>query len=356
MPGNLECVWAILRPKIVNKETIFKEIILAGFYSPPRSRKNAKLLDHLISTFHVMLTKYPNCGWAAGGDKNQFPLAPLLGALPKCRQLVTKNTYKNSKIYDIILTNMGQYYSIPYIAKACQPDDSSSGAVPSDHDMAVAEPLAGSGATRTREYTVRTSQPFPQSGINEFGAWLHTVRWEAELTVDMDPTDMALKMEEKVRQKVQTVFPTKQVRISADDKPFITAEIKKLDKYVKREYKLRGKSDKYCMLKQIYDEKFKKASSGFLTGCVQDMMIEAPGKAYRALKKLGARPGDCDDDTGFVITSHVDQSLTASQSVEKLADYFSEISQQYSPFCSQNLPDTVRTSIEAPVNSKDIPK
>ena len=125
----------------------------------------------------------------------------------------------------------------------------------------------------------------------------------------MDPTDMAFKMEEKVRQKVQTVFPTKQVRISADDKPFITAEIKKLDKYVKKEYKLRGKSDKYCKLKRIYDDKFKKASSDYLNGVVKDMMTEAPGKAYRALKKLGARPGDCDDDTGFVITSHVDQSL-----------------------------------------------
>ena len=135
VPGNLECVWAILRPKIVTKETLFKEILLAGFYSPPRSRKNAKLLDHLISTFHSLLMKYPNCGWAAGGDKNQFPLAPLLGALPKCRQLVTKNTHKNSKIYDVILTNMGQFYSVPYIAPACQPDDSASGAVPSDHDM-----------------------------------------------------------------------------------------------------------------------------------------------------------------------------------------------------------------------------
>ena len=35
-----------------------------------------------------------------------------------------------------------------------------------------------------REYTVRASQPFPQSGLAEFGAWLHRVRWDAELTDD----------------------------------------------------------------------------------------------------------------------------------------------------------------------------
>ena len=79
---------------------------------------------------------------------------------------------------------MGQYYSVPYVSKAVQPDDCTSGAVPSNHDMAVAEPLAGAGCTSTREYRVKTSQPFPQSGISEFGAWLHTVPWEDELTPD----------------------------------------------------------------------------------------------------------------------------------------------------------------------------
>ena len=121
-------------------------------------RTGRKLIDHIISTLHILLTKYPNCGWVAGGDKNQLPVAPFLAALPKYRQLVTKNTHKGKSIYDILLTNMGQYYSIPYIAPACQPDRPNSGAVPNDHDCAVAEPLAGSGGGSTREYTVRSSQ------------------------------------------------------------------------------------------------------------------------------------------------------------------------------------------------------
>ena len=82
VPSKLECVWAILRPKNITKNTQFKEIVLCGFYSAPKSKKNAKLLDHMIGTMQVLLTKYPKCGYAAGGDKNQFPLGPLLGALP----------------------------------------------------------------------------------------------------------------------------------------------------------------------------------------------------------------------------------------------------------------------------------
>ena len=356
VPGNLECVWAIMRPKNVTRDTQFKEIILCAFYSPPKSRKNAKLLDHLISTLHLLLTQYPRCGWVAGGDKNQLPLAPLLGALPKCRQLVTNYTYKGTKIYDVLLTNLGQYYSVPYIAPAVQPDDPSTGAVPSDHDTAVAEPLAGAGRAITREYSVRSSQPFPESGLKEFGAWLNEVKWEGELTWDLNPTQQAYKFEEMCRLSVKSIFPTKSVRVSNEDKPFITAELKKLDKYVKREYRKRGKTGKYDKLKSVYDSKYEKAASQYINGVVEDMMQEAPGKAYRAMKKLGARPGDCDQEAGFTLTSHVDDNLTPKQSVERMADYFSAISQQYSPLDVDLLPERVRAKLEAPINSMDIPK
>ena len=52
--GNLECVWAMLRPKHITRNTKYKGYILRGFYSPPKSRKNAKLIDHLISTLHMV--------------------------------------------------------------------------------------------------------------------------------------------------------------------------------------------------------------------------------------------------------------------------------------------------------------
>ena len=81
------------------------------FYSPPKSRKYTKLLDHMISTLHMIMRKYPDCGWVAGGDRNQFPLAPLLAALPNSRQLVTQINYKKSgKIYNVLITNMGPIY------------------------------------------------------------------------------------------------------------------------------------------------------------------------------------------------------------------------------------------------------
>ena len=53
------------------------------------------------------------------------------------------------------------------------------------------------------------------------------------------------------------------------------------------------KSQKYKSLKLAYDTKFKKAAQDQLSKPVYDMMNEHPGKAYSALKRMGARPGDC---------------------------------------------------------------
>ena len=86
------------------------------------------------------------------------------------------------------------------------------------------------------------------------------------------------------------------------------------------------------------------------------MMLEAPGKAYRAIKKLGASPGDADLVSGFVIASHVDQNLSAKQSAERLAEYFSAISQQYAPLNWENLEERVKIKLQAPVLTCSVPK
>ena len=52
IPYNLEICWGLMRPKDVSN-TIIREINVASFYSPPKSRKKNKLLDHLLTTMHI---------------------------------------------------------------------------------------------------------------------------------------------------------------------------------------------------------------------------------------------------------------------------------------------------------------
>ena len=51
IPYNLEVIWGIIKPK--DERAVFKRIIVCSFYSPPNSRKNAKLSDHIVTTLHI---------------------------------------------------------------------------------------------------------------------------------------------------------------------------------------------------------------------------------------------------------------------------------------------------------------
>ena len=59
---------------------------------------------------------------------------------------------------------------------------------------------------------------------------------------DLTSTEQAKNMELILNQQVDLTFPTKSVRVSSQDLPYITGDIKKLDKYIKKVYKLKGKS------------------------------------------------------------------------------------------------------------------
>jgi hypothetical protein len=167
-PDKVEAVFGLMRPK--NGTANIREIIIAAFYSPPKSRKNPLLLDHLLSTTLFLLSKYPNAGVVIGGDKNDFYITPLLDGIPRLRNIVTKPTHK-AKVLDIMLTNMHSLYSVPIITPPVAPDDPLCG-VPSDHSTLVAIPLSSDTLQQVREYITRISRPLPESGILEFGKWL----------------------------------------------------------------------------------------------------------------------------------------------------------------------------------------
>ena len=57
IPHNLEIIWGLLKPK--SEESFFKKMIVCSFYSPPKSRKNSKMTDPIITTLQMLKMKYP---------------------------------------------------------------------------------------------------------------------------------------------------------------------------------------------------------------------------------------------------------------------------------------------------------
>ena len=74
-----------------------------------------------------------------------------------------------------------------------------------------------------------------------------------------------------------------------------------------------------------------------------------PGQAYQIMKKLGAQPGDCGENTTFTLPSHESERLTEQQSAERIATYFASISQEYPPLDINCLPARVQTQLETDV-------
>ena len=86
VPQNIEAVWGLLKPKCGS--ALFKKIIVCSFYSPPSRKSNSKMADHLVSTLHMLTSKYPDCGIILGADKNKMDIRPLLNCGMKLRQVV----------------------------------------------------------------------------------------------------------------------------------------------------------------------------------------------------------------------------------------------------------------------------
>jgi hypothetical protein len=350
-PDKVEVVFGLMRPKKGTAK--IREIIIAAFYSPPKSRKNPLLLDHLLSTTQFLLSKYPNAGVVIGGDKNDLNITPLLDGIPRLRQIVTKPTPKN-KVLDIMLTNMHLLYCVPIITPPVAPDDPLCG-VPSDHSTPIAIPLSTETLDQVREYITKISRPLPESGILEFGEWICSEDW-TDIPENVDPTEQVLAFEKICSKKLDVIFPQKTVRINPHfDKPFITSELKQLDRAVKREYRKRPKSAKYIRLKDSYDRKFEKAAADYLAKTVRTLKEDDPGKAYRCLKKMAAQPGDNQDEGSFTLLSHLEDNLTPEQSIEKIAQHFAAISQEFLPLDYNLLPVDVQAKLNQQVSESDLP-
>ena len=131
LPKSVEVVWGLLRPKVVTGKIV--TIIVCCFYSPPRSRKNSALVDHLTVTLHSLLSIHSNAGVIISGDRNSIDAQTLLSIDPALRQIVKVPT-RGLKTLDVIVSNLARYYDDPIIIPPIIPDNPGFGA-PSDHKI-----------------------------------------------------------------------------------------------------------------------------------------------------------------------------------------------------------------------------
>ena len=84
-------------------------------------------------------------------------------------------------------------------------------------------------------------------------------------------------------------------------------------------------------------------------------MKDDPGKAYRCLKRLASQPGDHADEGDFTLTAHLNENLTPEQSIERIAQHFANISQEFAPLNYNLLPSDVQAKVDQPLVDNEMP-
>ena len=339
-PQGVEAVWGLLKPKCGTAQ--FKKIIVCSFYSPPSKRKHSKMADHLVSTVHMLITKYPGSGIIMGADKNTMDIRPLLNCGLKLRQVVDKNTRQN-KILSIIVMNTFQFYNSPIIVPPIGPDDPHNGK-PSDHSVPVCAPHTDRYSRPIRGYRLQKYQPLPDNGVAKFGEWIMREDW-ASISDSVSPTEQVAQFEFLTLKKLNEFCPEKSIKLSSQDKFWMDSELKNIHRKKSREYEKRGKSEKYLELSKLFKRKYKSAAQKYMKKNVQDLKDSNPGKAFRTLKRMAAQPGDCSENGTFTLPNHEAEGLCAEQSAEKIAQHFADISQEFPPLNINLLPGHVRDKL-----------
>ena len=215
------------------------------------------------------------------------------------------------------------------VVRSVDPDCPSKGKR-TDHDVPIIYPLDNFSITESTSYREKTTRPLPDSGVRRFGLAMMSKGWE-EVRLEDSPTQQDNALQALLSDMLEASLPTKTVKLRNNDKPFITQEIKVIDRKRRREYDKHGKSQKYLALNTVYERKLKAAKQAYLNSNVRALLDTEPGRAYSILKRLGAQPGDTGDAATFDIQEHVSLGLSPAESADRIAQKFAQISQEFPP-------------------------
>ena len=154
-----------------------------------------------------------------------------------------------------------------------------------------------------------------------------SVNWNF-LETGLSSTEIVTLFQQHCTNLVDKHFPLKTVKISSHDSPFFNERLRVLRRQRQWEYRRSGKSKKYLEIKKKFDEAFEKAAHDYKNKLITEVTEGKRGNAYRAIRKLG---DNSSNDASFDIPAHVEADLSDEQSAELLADYFSRISQEFTP-------------------------
>ena len=312
---------------------MIQKIVLGSIYSEPNSKKKTATLDHIAETYNQLNAKYgKGLYWILAGDTNDLKLDPILHLSPNLKSVVTKPTRLNpDRVLDNIIKDLPKWYQTPECLPPLEADPGSGGKQ-SDHLIVTMTPICTINNKPARTARVINVRPMKQSGIDLFGEWLNKQTWKEVLEAEtLD--EKAEMLQNMLVDKVDEFLPQKQRKVSSDDQPFCTEEMKRFKRLKAREFHKHRRSVKWRELNAKYKKAVSKANRTYYKNVIKDLKTAKTSQWYSMLKKLCSYDQHKSDP---VIVNSI-KHLSNEDQAKAIVDKFSKVSQEYDPLLAEDI-------------------
>ena len=325
IPWGVEAVWCLLTPKNVSHDSQIQKIACCAVYSKPSSKKKTLLLDHISDTYNLLGAKYGRgLHYIIAGDTNDLKLDNILSLDNRFVQVVKKWTRMDPPaILDPVIMTLSKFYQEAECLEPLDSDQDKDG-VRSDHRIVVCRPITVINNNSVRQTRTVTVRPFPQSGLDKFRDWFIDQTWEDVYNKE-SAHEKAEIFQKILVNKVDEIFPQKIRKINSDDQPWISFQLKKLDRKRKRIFHKERKSEKWKTIDKMFRKEAKTAKSQYYAKTVAELRKQKPSQWYSCLKRLSSYDQHRREQPRVTEISH----LPDAEQAEIIAEQFVKIQNNY---------------------------
>ena len=244
---------------------------------------------------------------------------------------------------DPIITTLKKYYKDPVTKPPLNPDDPTNGK-PSDHLVVLMQPITAQIEVSARTYSTIETRPINNSGLEKFGNWLVNYNW-IELYRCEGANQKAQFLQKTLLEKYEESFPKKIWKVSDDDKPWFTADLKKLDRKRKREFSKHQKSKKWIELNNLFLEKCEKAKKQYYEHMVGDLKTSNPGRWHSKIKRMSEQKSE---KSQRIIMDEL-SNYSDREQANIIAEHYAKIGNLYEEVTVEHFPNHKKLEDTPPV-------
>ena len=199
-------------------------------------------------------------------------------------------------------------------------------------NLVLMRPISAKFPSQPRQYYTVQTRPITESGLRSFGQWIINYSWR-DLYTCTDVNRKAEILQSVLLEKYYRVFPIKCIKLSRDDKPWVTGNLKKLDRARKREFLKNKASEKWIKLDIEFKKQCENEKAKYFENIVKDLKESNPGQWYSKLKRMSGQEIKRAEN---VLIPELEGKSDKSQA-EIIADHYAEISNSFEPLNKEDF-------------------